>query len=305
MRFSIIIPSYNYAHFLPRALDSCLAQSGDDWEIIVVDDGSTDDTAAVMARYTAQPAARVRYLTQINQGPAAARNHGARVAVGHYLLFLDADDALLPDALAQFREALQRQPMLEFVFGGFVMADTATKPSSRRSMPRPLSADNNRNFTHFLRKRLGDIATGAALFHHRIFTELSFPEQLRNNEDLVLMAQVLARYRCASIPLPVMVKHRHASSLRHDIASIQRTGIHVVDALFDPAKLPAPLLALREEFLSRVYLSRFRSLYLHGRDSEARRMYWLAIRHTPRFVFLLSYLRKYLRLRLRAVWPLR
>lgn len=303
MRFSIIIPTYNYAHFLPRAIDSCLGQSGDDWEIIVVDDGSTDDTAAVAARYSVQPAVRLRYLSQSNQGAAAARNHGARVAAGQYLLFLDADDALLPDALAQFRECLARLPAVEFVFGGFVMADAAA--TSRQNTPRPLSADSHRNFVQFLRKRLGDIATGAALFHRRIFTELSFPEQLRNNEDLVLMAQVLARYRCASIPVPVLVKHRHTTSLRHDIASIQRTGMHVVDALFDPAKLPAPLLTLREEFLSRVYLSRFRSLYLHGRDSEARRMYWLAIRHTPRFVFLLSYLRKYLRLRLRAVRLLR
>lgn len=88
-RLSVIVPSYNYAHFLPVCLDSVLGQGITELELIVVDDGSSDDTAAVVARYPT-----VRYLTQTNQGLSAARNTGLRHSSGDYLLFLDADDLL-------------------------------------------------------------------------------------------------------------------------------------------------------------------------------------------------------------------
>ena len=88
-RLSVIVPTYNYAHFLPACLDSVLSQGITELELIVVDDGSCDDTAAVVARYQT-----VRYLTQTNQGLSAARNTGLRHSSGDYILFLDADDLL-------------------------------------------------------------------------------------------------------------------------------------------------------------------------------------------------------------------
>lgn len=86
---SIIIPCYNHAHYLPFAVQSVLAQTCAQWEAIVVDDGSTDDTRTVAARFS-DP--RVRYHYQENQGLSAARNAGIRIARGDYLAFLDADD---------------------------------------------------------------------------------------------------------------------------------------------------------------------------------------------------------------------
>ena len=86
---SVIIPCYNHAHYLPVALNSVLAQTCTDWEAIIVDDGSTDNTRAVAAQFT-DP--RIHYLHQENQGLSAARNAGIRAAQGPYLAFLDADD---------------------------------------------------------------------------------------------------------------------------------------------------------------------------------------------------------------------
>lgn len=99
---SCIVPVYNGARFLAEALDSILAQSLPPAEIIVVDDGSTDATAAVVDAY----AAKVRYVHQQNAGPASARNHGIRLAKGEFLSFLDADDLWQPDKLARQRSAL-------------------------------------------------------------------------------------------------------------------------------------------------------------------------------------------------------
>src|SRR5215210_7479587 len=91
---SVIIPCYNQAHFLGEAIESVLAQNHPRFEILVVDDGSTDDTSEVAARYP-----EVRCLRQENRGLAAARNAGLRSSEGEYVVFLDADDRLLPNAL--------------------------------------------------------------------------------------------------------------------------------------------------------------------------------------------------------------
>ncbi|MGE0484127.1 MAG: glycosyltransferase [Gammaproteobacteria bacterium] len=92
---SVIVPAYNYAHYLDATLASVVAQGVDDVEVIVVDDGSTDDTAAVVARF-----AQVTYVRQDNRGLSAARNRGLREAHGQFVTFLDADDLLAPGSLA-------------------------------------------------------------------------------------------------------------------------------------------------------------------------------------------------------------
>ncbi len=92
---SVVIPAYNYAHFLPKAIDSVLEQTYRNYEIVVVDDGSTDNTAAVVAAY----GNRVRYIYKKNAGLPAARNTGIKAARFEFVGFLDADDEWLPNRL--------------------------------------------------------------------------------------------------------------------------------------------------------------------------------------------------------------
>jgi glycosyltransferase involved in cell wall biosynthesis len=101
---SIIIPSYNCSEYLPAALDSALRQTLPDLEIIVVDDGSTDQTLDVVRPYLNEP--RVRYIRQTNQGLPAARNAGVRASAAEYIAFLDADDELAPSALERLEYEL-------------------------------------------------------------------------------------------------------------------------------------------------------------------------------------------------------
>jgi len=111
---SVVIPAYNAEAFLPAALESVLSQDGVSLDIIVVDDGSTDSTAAVLGRYREQ----VRVLRQDNAGSGAARNRGAAGARGDYLAFLDADDLWAPGKLSRQLAALAREPILDLVWGG-------------------------------------------------------------------------------------------------------------------------------------------------------------------------------------------
>ena len=109
---SVVIPCYNQAHFLGEAIESVLGQSYSHFEIIVVDDGSTDNTFEIAARYPI-----VHYIRQDNQGPSEARNSGLRESKGSYLVFLDADDRLLSNALEMGVEHLKAHPECAFVSG--------------------------------------------------------------------------------------------------------------------------------------------------------------------------------------------
>ncbi len=102
MTVSIVIPCYNYARFLGEAIESALAQTYQPIEVIVVDDGSTDDSVAVAKRYP------VRVIEKKNEGVAATRNRGAREATSEHIVFLDADDVLDPEFVARCSEALRR-----------------------------------------------------------------------------------------------------------------------------------------------------------------------------------------------------
>ncbi len=119
---SVIIPCYNHGHFLPDALDSVLAQTYTDWEAIVVNDGSTDNTAAVAERY-ADADARIRCIHQENAGLSAARNAGIRAAQGEYLAFLDADDTWEPAFLETCTAALEAHHGLAGVYTRCVFTD--------------------------------------------------------------------------------------------------------------------------------------------------------------------------------------
>jgi glycosyltransferase involved in cell wall biosynthesis len=109
---SVVIPAYNHASFLPESIESVLAQTHPHYDIIVVDDGSTDNTADVVRRY-----ADVRYVKQRNHGLAAARNRGFQESRGDYLVFLDADDHLLPHHFRTCLEALNAHPAIGWVCG--------------------------------------------------------------------------------------------------------------------------------------------------------------------------------------------
>lgn len=103
---SCIVPVYNSEAYLGQALDSILAQTLPASEIIIIDDGSTDATAMIAAKY----ARHVSYIRQENQGPAGARNAGLRVASGDFLAFLDADDTWCPEKLERQVQALEADP---------------------------------------------------------------------------------------------------------------------------------------------------------------------------------------------------
>lgn len=127
---SIVVPAYNHGRFLPEALRS-LGAASRSLDVVVVDDGSTDGTAAVVAGFDG-----VRYLRQENRGLAAARNLGLQAARGEFVVFLDADDALLPGTIDIGAATLEARPGCAMVFGRCVMIDEAGRVLPTPSRPR-------------------------------------------------------------------------------------------------------------------------------------------------------------------------
>lgn len=125
--FSVIICTYNRAKLLPRALDSLLNQSEADWEAIIVDDGSDDNTAEILLEYMRRDE-RFRYMRHRNRGAGLSRNAGLLAACGFFVTFLDSDDEYLPEHLALRREMLHAYQQIDLLHGGAKIIGNAYVP---------------------------------------------------------------------------------------------------------------------------------------------------------------------------------
>lgn len=199
---SVVVPAYNAAACIGRALDSVLAQSWADHELLVVDDGSSDGTAAMLAVY----GDRVHVLTQANAGPAAARNLGLRQARGRYIAFLDADDWWLPAKLSRQVELLEQRPEIGF-------CSTATRVVTQDGAPAadwPCSCDGAPLLeTLFVRSAAVSGSTSGVLARRELLLEAGgFDASLRGFEDPDLWIRLAARagYACIDEALTVVVR---------------------------------------------------------------------------------------------------
>lgn len=129
---SVIIPSYNYSQYIAETIESIQAQTYPHWEALIIDDGSTDNTAEVVARYTALDP-RIKFHSQKNQGVSAARNNGLALAQGDFIQLLDADDYIGRDKLAIQVELLEQNPDAALVYADTYIFTHSADPAVPRS----------------------------------------------------------------------------------------------------------------------------------------------------------------------------
>ncbi|MBI2784725.1 MAG: glycosyltransferase family 2 protein [Gammaproteobacteria bacterium] len=295
--FSIVIPCCNYGHWLPRAVNSVLAQDGSDWELLVINDGSTDTTDAVATELLHQHQPRLRYLAQANRGVAATRNRGIDATTGRYLIFLDADDEMTPGALGVYREVIARHPGVDMVAGGYRVVDADGRERRRQvgSLPR----SPRRRLQRYLFTKKLHFSNGAVAIRREVFAVRRYPEHLRAVEDIPVFAYLMACRQLAVTPAPLAIIHRHAGSLRHNAGQAAAAGMALVDELFRPGVMPDWAVVYRAAYETQRCLSLFRTCYLAGERNNALGFYHRALREDPvRTLSRWSYLRKYLSLRL-------
>ncbi len=133
---SIIIPAYNAGRFIAETMDSVINQTYKDWELIIINDGSTDNTLNIIEAYSKKEA-RISFVTKNNSGVSDTRNKGIDKAKGEFIAFLDADDVWLPENLQKKIEYLKKHPDVDFVFSNMLQADK----NLQNQIPAPLGKD--------------------------------------------------------------------------------------------------------------------------------------------------------------------
>ncbi|UVE18316.1 glycosyltransferase family 2 protein [Pseudomonas sp. LS44] len=291
---SVVIPAYNYAATLPRAVRSVLAQLDEaPAELIVIDDGSTDDTPQVLDQLLAEHPGRFRAIRKANSGLASVRNLGIDEATGDFLVFLDADDELAQGALAALAEHIVANPDSRMVIGAHrsVFADGKRKLHEVKALP----ATPRQRVRGYLIDKTVALSNGACAMHREVFGPGRYPERFRSTEDIPVFAQVLAGFPCSVLNQPVALIHRHATSLRHNLTHARATGLELVDEVFAPARMPAELQDLKSAFLAQRCLSLFRTFASAGEFDTAMQFYRQAVRADFAVLLRWSYTRKALR----------
>jgi glycosyltransferase involved in cell wall biosynthesis len=299
---SIIIPTFNYEKFIKRAIDSVLKQDLLPLELIIIDDGSTDNTETLVLQYINQelPIPLVYYKKE-NQGVAAARNYGAKYARGEHILFLDADDELLPDALENLAEPFQRHPELGLVLGKGINVNKDGEPRIKKNQF--LHSEPVTNFKAYLDKNIFIANISCLLIKKTVFKKIDFPAHLRVSEDRCVFAQLLALCRGASIGKPVVRLYYHDDSLSNSNHEFTvNSGLEVVDAIFNPQILPKRFLKYKDRYYTYRCLSLFRRCYKLGDYGPADEYYRLALKNNIMALFKYSYLVKYIRMKLKSLF---
>lgn len=204
---SVIIPTYNSAVSLAHSIDSALDQTLKPKEIIVINDGSTDNTTEIVGNYKD----KILYLEQANQGQGAARNAGLRVAVGKYVAFLDADDYWLPDFLWSCVEFLEVHPEAIAVNTGQIIKlwghrDLIRPPIlAQPDSQKPQEAFVLENFFGFWAEQ-NHITTGSNLIHRDVIEKAGYQlADLRISQDLEYWGYLATFGKWGFIPVPLFV----------------------------------------------------------------------------------------------------
>lgn len=266
MRFSVVIPAYNSAATLGRALDSVGAQTLPAHEIIVVDDGSTDETPAVARCH----GTRLTYLRQTNAGVAAARNAGAAAASGDWLAFLDADDWYAPDRLRLHAERIAADPTLDFLTGDYDYRDAQGRllgtsmvrhAAGRMLLARAgdrtrLTLDGEHEIEAFVADHFGD--THTLSIPRATFSSLGgYPIGFRVCEDVHLLVRLVARSRRIGVvaePLATYVIHADSATRRNPLEAQRENVRTLIDLSARAARFPP---AVRRGLARRMRAARY------------------------------------------------
>lgn len=233
LTISVVIPCYNSGRTIRDALRSVQAQTVRPDEVIVVDDGSRDETAAIVEREFPW----CRLIRQVNAGPGAARNRGVAEAKGDWIAFLDGDDAWLPDRLAIQRAASRAMPDVGLWCGGTAPLVSAPDGTCMDATPRADVADDLPSELLELRRFavVNPVATSSVLVRKDAFARAGgFDETLRGPEDYDLWIRVAAGCPVRMIARPLALYRRVEGSLSLNDAAFLPQVLRVIEKAYGP-----------------------------------------------------------------------
>ena len=253
VRFTVVIPAYNAARTIGSTIRSVLGQTTQDFEVIIVDDGSTDETVKYASEFETDP--RVRVLRQSNRGPSAARNAGIAAARGSYVSTLDADDLWLPEYLDVMGAALDSSPQASLAYTDAWVLDDLTgrvRRTSAMSYQRPPKGTLNPRELFFLLLEWNFIYTSVTVRRSILEGVGGYDESLRTSEDWELWLRIVALGAPVVRPPGLLAIHRdHPRSLTSDPRTITRSKCEIYRRFTQDPNAEAEVRELAERQLER------------------------------------------------------
>ncbi len=269
MQFSVIIPLYNKAPYIRKALESVFAQTYTDYELIVVDDGSTDDSASIVQQFIderlkvkGEETSRavtstynlssityklsVRLITQSNAGVSAARNSGVAASSGDYLAFLDADDWWEPTYLERMAQLIEDYPEAGLYASNYVYY----KPGKTHVAVNNIETGYFNYPKAYYEGGAMPIWTGAAMIPRNVFEEMGgFPLGIKLGEDFLLWAKIAMKYKVAFLNEPLAWYNNDVPATLRATRNLHAPEHHM---LFNMKELIGESLKIKGEEISRA-----------------------------------------------------
>jgi glycosyltransferase involved in cell wall biosynthesis len=275
-RVTIVIPAWNAAPTLPETLDSVFRQTFTDYEVVVVDDGSTDGTADLLGRY----GDRVRVLTKPNEGrPSTTRNLGVRAARGELIAFLDADDRWQPEKLARQVALFDRNPALGLVYSAVTVIDGEGQPLRVARCP---AAGRGRAYA-ILSTRNFIVGSSAMARRTAIESAGYYDESLTSAENWDLWIRIARDWEIDFVPEPLTDYRVHPGNRSARVALRERNIFRILEKNHDPAdRSPEGRARRRDAYFNAYYTTLGRGHFERLEMGAAARAFWRAFRLKPR-----------------------
>jgi glycosyltransferase involved in cell wall biosynthesis len=259
---SVIIPAYNQGEYLQEAIQSVLVQTLNDFELVVVDDGSTDETCFIVKRFSDD---RLHYIYQENQGLSAARNTGIKATKGRYLTFLDSDDMFQPEKLRLLVEELETNKNIGLVAGQAVPIDQDGN-SIGRIFNKPVPVD----VRHLL--LTNPLHVGSVLLRRSWQEKVGFfDEALRSYEDWDMWLRLVrSGCRMGWVDRPVSFYRFHPDQMVRNSRQMTEATFAVLNKFFSDPALSNEWLEMKNLAYSSAYLRATVQAYAAGKYTQAK-----------------------------------
>lgn len=285
---SVIIPTYNRSFTVVKAIDSVLQQTYEDYEVIVVDDGSTDNTYEKLKPYLN----KIHYEYKENGGISSARNRGLEIAQGNYIALLDSDDFWKPEKLQKQMECFENYP--EY---GLVATRCLTNTVDNNFKTIELNKIRRSGKSGWLYKDLfykNFLRTSSVVIKEECFRKVGFfDETLSRCNDIDMWLRISKKYPVGFINSPLTIYTRRPKEIRPDNIEGRKIWLKVLDKNYDPALIPKSLYKKR---MSRVYAHIAENSLRKGSKEEGKKAVHQSLSLSPlNYKALKTYLLLYLK----------
>ncbi len=288
IKFSIIIPAYNYSKFIINTINSVLSQPGDNWDLLVINDGSTDTSEILIREHLEHTQGAFKFISKANESLSLTRNRGIDETTGDYLLFLDADDTMYPGTMNVISSFIT-DDTYKMLAGSHINSfeDGSHKKVKRKRIP----TDSAKAVQSYINHKFS-LMSSATFLHRSVFDKIRYSPELTMSEDIPVFAKALSLYIATTLDYPFVIMKKHAQSMKNQVNLALETNLKVVDILFNPNILPKEIFKYKPIYKSIRCLSIARVCVKNKEYPTAQIYYKKAFKLTPFKLIRWRYLKK-------------